>query len=125
MGQTINRESREIFVEDTLANLRERTFKLEECNSRHNSTVHAYSELLRMLNKRILPNGTCSNYNYFAYYNTVVLLTLHENLYLQSKKSYCKSHIYIVFNCLYSYLLKKGKYGKCDLYSYLHTSKCL
>lgn len=59
----LNRESREIFVEDTLANLRERTFKLEECNSRHNSTLHAYSELLWMLNKRILPNGTCSNYN--------------------------------------------------------------
>lgn len=52
----INRESREIFVEDTLANLMERTFKLEECNSRQNSTVRAYSELLRMLNKRILPN---------------------------------------------------------------------
>lgn len=59
----LNRESREIFVEDTLANLMERTFKLEECNSRQNSTVRAYSELLRMLNKRILPNGTCSNYN--------------------------------------------------------------
>lgn len=69
----LNRESREIFVEDTLANLRERTFKLEECNSRQNSTVRAYSELLRMLNTRILPNGTCSNYNYFAYYDTVVL----------------------------------------------------
>lgn len=51
--------------------------------------------------------------------------SLHENLYLQSKKSYSKSHIYIVFNRLYSYLLKKGKDCKCDLYSYLHTSKCL
>lgn len=55
---TLNRESREIFVEDTLANLKERTFKLEECNSRHNSTVHANSELLSMVNKRIIPNGT-------------------------------------------------------------------
>lgn len=59
---TFNRESRESSVKDlinvTETILKERTFKLEECNGRHNSIVDAYSELLRMNNKEIIPNGT-------------------------------------------------------------------
>lgn len=58
---TLNRESRERSVEDlinvTETILKERTFKLEKCNARHNSIVDAYSELLRMNNKGIIPNG--------------------------------------------------------------------
>lgn len=59
---TFNRESSESSVEDlfnvTETILKERTFKLEECNGRHKSIVDAYSELLRMNNKGIIPNGT-------------------------------------------------------------------
>lgn len=59
---TFNRERRESSVEDlikvTETILNKRTFKLEECNGRHNSVVDAYSELLRMSNKGITPNGT-------------------------------------------------------------------
>nr|XP_034307095.1 uncharacterized protein LOC117682794 [Crassostrea gigas] len=57
---TFNRESSESSVEDlinvTETILKERTFKLEECNGRHKSIVDAYSELLRMNNKGIIPN---------------------------------------------------------------------
>lgn len=58
---TFNRESRERSVEDlinvTETILKERTLKLEKYNARHNSIVDAYSELLRMNNKGIIPNG--------------------------------------------------------------------
>lgn len=58
---TFNRESRESSIEDlihvTETILKERTSKLEKCNARYNSIVDAYSELLRMNNKGIIPNG--------------------------------------------------------------------
>lgn len=56
-----------------------------------------------------------------AWHQTMQII-LHENFYLQSKENFFQGHINIVFNRLFSYLLTKEKYGKCDLSLYFHTS---
>lgn len=76
---TFNRESRERSVEDlinvTETILKERTLKLEKCNARHNSIVHAYSELLRMNNKGIIPNGKFLNIQNFSHQmNSIIFI---------------------------------------------------